>query len=34
MKKILLIVEGWNIAVDDDYVNSLDLNNNDVKNKM
>ena len=32
MKKILLIVEGWNIVVDDDYVNSLDSKINDVKN--
>jgi len=32
MKKRLLIVDGWDIAVDDDYVNSLDSKINDVKN--
>ena len=32
MKKRFLIVDGWDIAVDDDYVNSLDLKINDVKN--
>ena len=31
MKKRLLIVDGWDIAVDDDYVNSLDSKINDVK---
>ena len=34
MKKRLLIVEGWDIAVDDDYVNSLDSKINDFKNKF
>ena len=32
MKKKLLIVEGRDILVDDDYVNSLDSKINDVKN--
>ena len=32
MKKRLLIVERWDIAVDDDYVNFLDSKINDVKN--
>ena len=34
MKKRLLIVEGWDIAVDDDYVNSLDSIIYDFKNKF
>ena len=34
MTKILLIIEGWNITVDDDYVNFLDSKINDVKNKI
>ena len=34
MKKLLLIVERWNITVDNDYVNSLDSKINDVKNKI
>ena len=34
MKKRLLIVEGWDIAVDDDYVNSLDSKIYDFKNKF
>ena len=34
MKKIQLIVEGWDIAVDDDYVNSFDSKINDFKNKF
>ena len=34
MTKRLLIVEGWDIAVDSDYVNSLDSEINDVKNKI
>ena len=34
MTKRLLIVEGWDIAVDNDYVNSLDSEINDVKNKI
>ena len=34
MKKRLLIVEGWDIAVDDDYVNSLDSMIYDFKNKF
>ena len=32
--KTLLIVDGWDIDVDDDYVNSLDSKINDVKNKI
>ena len=32
--KTLLIVDGWDIDVDDDYVHSLDSNINDVKNKI
>ena len=34
MTKILLIVDGWDIAINDDYVNSLDSNINDVMNKI
>ena len=34
MKKRLLIVEGLDIAVDDDYVNYLDSKINYVKNKF
>ena len=34
MKKRLLIVEGWDIVVNDDYVNFLDSKINDVKNKI
>ena len=34
MKKRLLIVEEQDIAVDDDYVNSLDSKINDFKNKF
>ena len=34
MKKRLLIVEGWDIVVDGDYVNSLDSKINDFKNKV
>ena len=34
MKDRLLIVEEWDITVDDDYVNSLDSKINDVKNKI
>ena len=34
MKNLLLIVERWNITVDNDYVNSLDSKINDVKNKI
>ena len=33
MKKILLIVEGWEIALDDGYINSLDSKINDFKKK-
>ena len=29
MKKRLLIVEGWDIAVDEDYVNKFGISNND-----
>ena len=29
MKKRLLIVEGWDIAVDEDYVNKFRISNND-----
>ena len=32
MKKRLLVVEGWDIAVDDDYLNSLHTKMNVVKN--
>ena len=34
MEKIFLIVDGWDIAVDEDYVNSLNSKINDVKNKL
>ena len=34
MTKRLLIVDGWDIDVDDDCVNSLDSNINDVKIKL
>ena len=34
MTKRLLIVDGWDIDVDDDHVHSLDSNINDVKNKI
>ena len=34
MKKRLLIVEGWDIAVDDDCVNFLDSKINDFKSKF
>ena len=34
MKKRLLIVGKWDIAVDDNYVNSFDSKLNDVKNKV
>ena len=34
MKNRLLIVKGWDIVIDDDYVNSLDPKINDVKNKI
>ena len=34
MKKRLLTVEGQDIAVDEDYVNSLDSKVNDFKNKF
>ena len=34
MKKRFLIVEGWDIVVDGDYVNSLDSKINDFKNKV
>ena len=32
MTKILLIIDVWKIAVDDDYMNYLDSKINDVKN--
>ena len=34
MTKRFLFVNEWDIAVGDDYVNSLDWNINDVKNKI
>ena len=34
MKKRLLIVDGWDIAVDGDYVNSLDSKINYVKKTL
>ena len=34
MTKRLLIIEGWDIAVDDNYMNSIDSNINDVKKKL
>ena len=34
MTKRLLIVEGCDIAVDDDYVNSVDSKINDISNKL
>ena len=34
MTKIILIVDGWDIEVDDDYVNYLDSKLNDVKIKL
>ena len=34
MTKILLIVDGWDIDVVDDDVNSLDSKINDVKNEI
>ena len=34
MTNILLIVVGWDIAVDNDYVNSFDSKINGVKNKI
>ena len=34
MTKILLIVDGWDISVDNDYVNFLDSKINDVKNEI
>ena len=34
MTKILIIVDGWEVDVDDDYVNSLDSKINDFKNSI
>ena len=34
MEKIFLIVDGWDIAVDEDYVNSLNSKINDIKNQL